>query len=421
MDILYCMNDLAVFILASLILKFGIELLADLLNIKALQFQLPPALQDLYNPGDYRKSQQYLRVSTIFGLVENTFSLSVTLVFWFSGGFNFLDNIVRSWSFIPIINGLLYIGIIFLAYNIITLPFGIYDTFVIEQHFGFNRATPQTFIMDRVKILVLGVLIGGALLAGVLVLFQYAGSFAWVYCWIGIIIFSIVVQFIAPAWIMPIFNKFTPMAPGKLREAILTYTHSVNFPVKNIFVIDGSKRSSKSNAFFTGLGANKRIALFDTLIEKHNTAEIVAILAHEIGHYKKKHITQGIIINIFSSGLTLFLFSLCINQPALYQAFDMEHQYIYTGVVFFDLLYTPLGLVFSIVMAWISRQNESAADRFAAETIDEPARIVEALKKLSTMNLTNLTPHPLYVFIKYTHPPLLQRLQMIEKQIVKEK
>lgn len=415
------MNSFAIFIFASQVVKFGIELLADLFNIRALQFQLPSVLQGIYNPAEYRKSQEYLRVSTYFGLIENAFSLAVALAFWFSGGFNFLDSFVRSWGFTPILNGLLYIGIIYLANSIITLPFSIYDTFVIEQHFGFNRATPITFIMDRVKMLILGVLIGGALLASVLALFQYVGSFAWVYCWIGITIFSIVVEFIAPTWIMPLFNKFTPMAPGELREAILIYAHSVNFPLKNIFVMDGSRRSSKSNAFFTGFGSNKRIALFDTLIEKHTTGEIVAILAHEIGHYKKRHITQGIIISILSSGLILFLFSIFLNQPALYQAFYMEQPSIYTGIIFFGLIYTPLGLVFSIIMAGISRNNESTADRFAAETIDEPRKMIEALKKLSTANLSNLTPHPLYVFINYSHPPLLQRLQTIEKQMSKKK
>jgi len=411
------MNGYAIFILAFLIIKIGIDFLTSLLNIKALRFQIPAELQGLYNPDEYRKSQEYLRVSTISDLGEKTFSLAITLVFWFIGGFNILDNIVRDWGFSSILSGILYIGIIGLAYLIITLPFGIYNTFVIEQRFGFNRTTPQTFVMDAVKTMTLGTLLGGVLLAGVLTLFQYTGAWAWVYCWIGVLLFSIVTQFVAPKWIMPLFNKFKPMPPGELKEAIFSYAQSVNFPVKNILVMDGSRRSVKSNAFFTGFGPNKRIALFDTLIEKHTTGEIVAILAHEIGHYKKKHIIKSMIISVVYNGLILSLFSVFLNQPSLYRAFYVDHQSVYIGIIFFGLLSTPLRLIISIIIESISRQDESSADIFAADTIEEPKNMIEALKKLSTTNLSNLTPHKSYVFLNYSHPPLLQRLQTIEKSI----
>ncbi|HXY74010.1 MAG TPA: M48 family metallopeptidase, partial [Dehalococcoidales bacterium] len=404
----------------SLIAKFGIELVADLFNIKDLQLRLPSALEGLYKPDEYRKSQKYIQVSTSFGIIESAFSLAIILVFWFSRGFNFLDSLVRSWGFIPLVNGLLYLGILFVSYGLITLPFSIYNTFVLEQRFGFNRATVQTFIIDKLKMLVLGVILGGALLSAVLAIFQYGGVFAWLYCWVAVIIFSIGTQFIAPTWIMPLFNKFTPLEKGELQTAILNYAESVNFPVKNISVMDGSKRSSKSNAFFTGFGSNKRIALFDTLIQKHSTGELVAILAHEIGHYKKKHVFQGIIINVLSTGLILFLFSIFLNQTALYQAFYVKQPSIYAGIIFFSLLYTLVGLLFSILIAWISRKNEKAADIFAASTSD-PDMMVESLKKLSTTNLSNLSPHPFYVFLNYSHPPLLQRLQAIEEVKLKKK
>jgi len=410
------MNGVAIFILAALLLRFGTGRLADMLNLGASRAEPPPPLKDLYDQEKYRESQAYLRASTRFGILESSFSLAIILVFWLTGGFNFLDNLVSGWGFIPLVDGLLYFGIIFLIYGILTLPFEIYDTFVIEQRFGFNRTTARTFITDRMKTLVLAVIIGGALLSDVLALFQYTGGLAWVYCWIGVTAFSVLTQFVAPAWIMPLFNKFTPMVPGELRESILAYTRSVSFPVKNISVMDGSRRSSKSNAFFTGFGSSKRIALFDTLIDKHTTGELVAVLAHEVGHYKKKHTLQSMVVSILYTGLVLFLFSLLLKQPALYQAFNMDRQSIYTGIIFFALLYTPVGMVFSIIMEAVSRKNELSADRFAAETTGRPQDLSDALKKLSATNLANLTPHPLYVFLNYSHPPLLQRLQALEKK-----
>jgi len=284
----------------------------------------------------------------------------------------------------------------------------------IEERFGFNRATPRTFFLDHVKGLGLALLLGGLLLAGILALFQYIGLYAWLYCWAAVVIFSIAMQYIAPTWIMPLFNKFTPMESGELKEAILRYARSVNFPIKNVFVMDSSKRSSKSSAFFTGFGRNKRIALFDTLIAQHTVPEIVAVLAHEVGHYKKKHILQGTAVSILHTGIIFFLLSLFLGNPGLYQAFFMRQESIYAGLLFFSLLYTPLELVLSIVMQMVSRKNEYEADRFATETIDEPLNLIDALKKLSATNLSNLMPHPFYVFLNYSHPPLMQRIQAIQ-------
>jgi STE24 endopeptidase len=408
------MNVFSIVILAALILEFTLDLVANLLNLKALKLELPPNLEGIYNAEDYRKSQEYIRATTRFGLLSSTFTLFLLLAFWFSGGFNYFDQVIRAWDFIPLVTGLLYIGIIFLAYDLLTLPFKVYGTFVIEERFGFNKTTPRTFFLDQIKGLSLAVLFGGPLLAGILVLFEYAGSYAWLYCWAAVTLFFLAMQYIAPTWIMPLFNKFTPMESGELKEAILRYTRSVNFPIKNVFVIDGSKRSSKSNAFFTGFGRNKRIALFDTLIEKHTVLEMVAILAHEIGHYKKKHVVQGIVIGILHMGVIFFLLSLFLVSPGLYQAFYMTQQSIYTGLLFFGLLYTPIELVLSTVMQVLSRKNEYEADRFAADTIDEPRSLIDSLKRLHFTNLSNLTPHPFYVFLNYSHPPLLQRMQAIQ-------
>jgi STE24 endopeptidase len=316
----------------------------------------------------------------------------------------------------PLASGLLYIGTLFFAYSLLKIPFSIYDTFVIEERFGFNKTTPRTFFMDLVKGFILAAILGGLLLTGVLTLFQYESRFAWIYCWTIVIVFSLALQYVAPTWIMPLFNKYKPMESGELRDAILEYTHSVNFPIKNIFVMDGSRRSSKSNAFFTGFGRNKRIALFDTLIAQHTVPEIVAVLAHEVGHYKKKHILQGTIISIMHTGLIFFLLSLFVGNTGLYQAFYMSQYPIYAGLLFFGLLYTPIELILSIIMQMISRRHEYQADRFAAETIKQPANLVDALKKLSSTNLSNLTPDPFYVFLNYSHPPLMQRIQAIENR-----
>jgi len=407
------MNPFFFIILLALIIEYAIGLAADVLNLRSVRSELPAELEGVYQPEEYRRSQEYMRTNTRFGFVTSTFSLVVLLSFWFAGGFNYLDQIVRSWGFVPIVNGLFYIGILLAGYGLLMLPFNVYGTFVIEERFGFNKTTRRTFVLDLIKDLGLAAVIGGALLSGLLALFQYAGYYAWILCWVGFIAFSLILQYVAPTWIMPLFNRFSPLQPGELREAILDYARSVDFPVKNVFVMDGSRRSTKSNAFFTGFGRNKRIALFDTLIEKHTVPELVAVLAHEIGHHKKKHILQGTIINILHAGLLFFLLSIFLESPGLYEAFYMQQPSIYSGLLFFGLLYTPLEMVLSVGMHVLSRKNEYEADRFAAETTGHPQEVVEALKKLHAGNLSNLTPHPFYVFLNYSHPPLLERVRAI--------
>jgi STE24 endopeptidase len=415
------MNVFGAIILAAIGLDFVLDLISNFLNLKALQLTLPPAAQGIYKDEDYSKSQNYLRESTNFGLVRSTFSLIVLLAFWFSGGFNFLDQIVRGWGLAPVFSGLVYIAILVSAYGLLTLPFSIYGTFVIEQRFGFNKTTPKIFLQDLLKGLALGAVLGGIVLAAILLLFQYSGTYAWLYCWAAVTAFSLIMQYVAPNWIMPLFNKFTPMAPGELKEAIVSYTRSVSFPIKNIFVMDGSKRSTKSNAFFTGFGNNKRIALFDTLIAQHSVPELVSVLAHEVGHYKKKHIIQGMAISIIHTGILFYLLSLVLSSSGLYHAFYMQQPSLYTGLIFFGLLYTPVELVLSIALHVVSRKHEYEADRFAAETTADPLNMIGALKKLSSTNLSNLTPHPFYVFLNYSHPPILQRIAAIQGQSSKVK
>ena len=410
------MNAFFVIILAALVAEYLLGLVANLLNLGALKPEAPAGLEGVYEPDEYRRSQEYTRTKSRFELVTGTFALLVLLGFWFAGGFNYLDQTVRAWGLASVANGLLFIGILLIGYTLLTLPFGIYSTFVIEERFGFNKTVPRTFAADRTKALALAVLLGGPLLAAILALFEYAGTFAWVYCWLAVTLFTLALQLIAPTWIMPLFNKFTPLEPGELRESIVDYARSVDFTLGNIYVLDGSRRSGHSNAFFTGFGRTKRIALFDTLIENHTVPEIVAVLAHEIGHYKRKHVIQTLAIGVAHTGLLLFLLSLFLGSSGLYDAFFMEETSIYAGMLFFALLYTPIEMALSAAMQMVSRAHEYQADRWAAETVSKPQDLTAGLKKLSADNLSNLAPHPFYVFLNYSHPPLLERVQAIERR-----
>ena len=415
------MNIFAVVILSAILLQFMLDLVSNILNLRAVRLQPPAALKDVFSPEAYRKSQQYLRENTQFGLLVSSFALALLMAFWFMGGFSWLDRLVRTWELGSVVSGLLYTGILLLSYAIVMLPYSIYGTFIIEQRYGFNKTTPATFVADRLKGLLLAVVLGGPLLACILAIFELAGPNAWLYCWAAVTGYVLVIEFIAPNWIMPIFNKFKPLEEGELRAAILNYAGLVAFPVQNLFVIDGSRRSSKSNAFFTGFGRNKRIALFDTLIAQHTIPELVAVLAHEIGHYKKMHIVWGMVISILHFGLLFFLLSLFIDNPLLYQAFYVQQPSVYTGLIFFSLLYTPAEFLLSILMSMLSRKFEYDADRFAAQTIPDPSAMTAALKKLSADNLSNLTPHPFFVFLHYSHPPLLQRMEAISATLKTEK
>jgi STE24 endopeptidase len=405
------MNIIAIIILGTIGLDFILNLIADVLNLKHLSSALPGAFEGVYDPQRYRKSQKYLKVNTQFGWITSTFNLLVILVFWFAKGFPLLDKGVRSFEPGPVVAGLIYIGILMLLKSVLALPFSVYATFVIEERFGFNRTTWSTYLTDLLKGLALALLLGTPLLAAILGFFQYAGANAWLYCWIGVTIYMLVVQFVAPTWIMPLFNKFTPLEDGELKSAILSYAASINFPLENVYQMDGSRRSTKSNAFFTGFGKHKRIVLFDTLIKQHTPNELVAVLAHEMGHYKKKHVPQALILGVLQSGLMLFLLSKFITFQGLFDAFYMPQQSVYAGMLFFAMLYAPIDFFVGILIQILSRKNETVADRFAAETTGDPGSMINALKKLSVHNLSNLTPHPFYAFLNYSHPPVLKRIQ----------
>ena len=408
------MNPYRVIILLTLFLRFALTI-SEWFSIRKMDDQLPDEVKDVYDEEKFRKSKQYLNTSTTFRLVQDTFSLTLLLLFWFLGGFEALDRFVRGLNWHPTLTGIAYIGILGAVSSILTLPFTLYFTFVIEERFGFNRTTWKLFFIDRIKGLILACALGIPFLAMVFWFFETMGELAWLYCWAIAAIISLLLAFVAPKWIMPLFNKFTPLQEGELVDAITNYAKSVGFAFRDIFVIDSSKRTSKTNAFFTGFGRNKRIALFDTLVSDSTTPEIVAVLAHEIGHYKKKHIPLSMILGLLNTGLIFYLLSLFVTNRTLFEAFYVREVSVYAGLVFFGMLYEPISFLLSLPLNALSRRNEMQADRYAVDTIPDRETLVSALKKMYSTNLGNLKPHPLYVILHYSHPPLLQRIHKIRE------
>jgi len=408
------MNTVGIFIIAALIIEFALRRLSEALNLRSASAQVPDAFKDLYDSQRYARAQDYLKARTRLAWISSCVFLAATLAFWVAGGFGFLDDGVRSLGYGPILSGLIYVGLIFLGRLIPGVFFQAYTVFVIEERFGFNRTNFKTFFADGVKALAVSGLIGGSLLSGVLALFEYAGPRAWWFGWALVVVFTAGVQFVMPRFILPLFNKFTPLDEGELRAAIFRYVRSLRFPLENVFVMDGSRRSTKSNAFFTGFGKHRRIVLFDTLIRAHTTPELVAILAHETGHYRKKHVLKNLAFAAVHSGALLFTFSFTLRFPILFEAFFVEQPSVYAGLVLFSLLLRPFDLLLDLLLNMVSRSHEREADRFAVETTHDKNALVSALKKLSADNLSNLSPHPLHVALSYSHPPIQQRLRSIE-------
>lgn len=410
------MNPYLVFILFIIIFSFLLDAIVNYLNIKHLQTGLPEEFNNWYDAQKYAQSQNYLKENTAFDMISGTVMTVLTLAFILAGGFNFVDTLARGFGFGEIATGLVFAGILLFAMQVIHIPFSAYHTFVIEEKYGFNRTTPKTFLMDILKSWLLSAIIGGLILAVVLWFFEKAGSQAWLYCWAAVTFFQVFLMFIAPVVIMPLFNKFYPIEEGELKNRIEAFARRQGFKLKGVFTMDGSKRSSKANAFFTGFGRFRRVVLFDTLIEKQSIDELVCVLAHEIGHFKKKHIHQRLLISVASTGLMFFILSIFLKNPGLFEAFKMEHLSIYASLVFFGFLYTPIEMILSVFTNILSRKNEFDADAFAVETYGQPEAMITALKKLSVDNLSNLTPHPLMVFLSYSHPPVLQRIERIREK-----
>ena len=411
------LQPLLLIIIAILVLRYLLDLAVDLLNLRSIKEELPDEFEGWYDGEKYLKSQRYLRATTSFGIISDSFSTAVTIAFVLAGGFNLFDRAARSLAGgnHEIIAGLIFIGLLSAASMLISLPFSIYSTFVIEERYGFNRTTPKTFVLDLLKGIMLAVILGGPILALVLWFFQATGSYAWLWCWIAVTVIQIFMLFLAPYVILPLFNKFTPLEEGELRDKVEEYARKENFTMRGIFTMDGSKRSSKSNAFFTGFGKSRRIVLFDTLIEAHPVDELLAIIAHEMGHYKHRHILKAILRGILTTGLTFCLMSLCIGSRALFEAFGMEHISVYAALVFFGFLYTPLSIILNVAGNIISRRHEFQADAYAVQSTGNAEAMINSLKRLTVKNLGNLSPHPLNVFLNYSHPPILERICAIRR------
>lgn len=402
-------------IVLALFLSWKLDLISTLLNLKALSPEIPEAFKGIVDQEAYEKSQEYTQAKSVYGAVEGIFSLVVLFLFWWLGGFGWLDEMVRGVGRGPVVTGLIFIGLLLVGQQLLSTPFELYNTFVLEEQFGFNRTTLATWVVDHLKGAILGVVIGAPLLALLLWLFQSV-PVAWLWAWIAVTAFSLLLTYIAPTWIMPLFNKFEPLPEGELKAEIHAMSEKCDFPLKEVSVMDGSKRSAKSNAFFTGIGDNKRIALFDTLIENHTTDELVGVLAHEIGHFKKKHIVKSLVIGIVTTGVMFFLLGLMLNNRGLFDAFGVKETSVYVSLVLFGLLLSPLNEILSVSGNWLSRKHEFEADAYAAEVTGKPEAMVSALKKLSTDNLSNLTPHPFYVWLNYTHPPVVERVEALMRR-----
>lgn len=400
-------------IIGILIIKFISDKIIDHLNAKHFNDDLPDEIADVYDTEQYKKSQIYKATNYRFGILTSSFSLIITLLFFVLDGFEFVDNFARSYSSNPIVIALIFFGIIMIGSDIISTPFSYYKTFVIEEKFGFNKTTVKTFIFDKIKGWLMMAILGGGILALIIWFYQWTGKQFWLYAWGLVTVFTIFLNMFYARLIVPLFNKQTPLEEGDLRNKISAYAKSVGFNLNKIFVIDGSKRSTKANAYFSGFGSEKRVTLYDTLINDLNEDEIVSVLAHEVGHYKKKHIIFNLISSILLTGLTLFILSIFISKPVLSEALGVTISSFHIGLIAFGLLYSPISEITGLIMNYFSRKFEYQADNYAKETYKSDP-LISSLKKLSKNSLSNLTPHKAYVFMHYSHPTLLERIKSLK-------
>jgi len=398
------------------VLFFGYLLRKTLgyLNVKNPVPAIPDTLMEYLNEAKLKESKAYQQENFRFKFLAGTFSFILTLLFITQGWFGAIDTWVAGYGLSPLVKSLVFFGLVFVGSDILSLPFDYYSTFVIEEKYGFNKTNIRTFFSDKVKGYLLSILVGGALLMVFLWLIHQMGKDFWWQFWIVASIFMVGINLFYTAWILPLFNKLTPLEDGELKQKIVLYANSVGFPLQNIFVMDGSKRSSKANAFFSGFGKRKKVVLYDTLLEQHPPDELVAVLAHEIGHYKKKHILWSMILSVLQVGLMLFLLAQFIFSEQMSAALGGTAWSAELNIIGFTMLFAPISMVLGIGMNLISRKNEFEADAYAKTTFDGKP-LAEALKTLSVKTLSNLNPHPWYVFVNYSHPPLLKRLERLEK------
>ncbi len=399
-------------VLVITVVSYLFEQALDYINLISQKTDIPKEIESFYEKGKYLKSLQYTRERTKFSFITSAFGFLLSTAMLLTGGFGWLDGILRVYIENEIILALVFFAILILASDVLTIPFQCYSIFVIEEKYGFNKTTVKTFILDKLKGYALGGIVGGCLLAILIYMIQALGPSFWI--WFSIIasVFILFINMFYTSLILPLFNKLTPLQDGELKNSIEAFSKKVNFPLDNIFIIDGSKRSKKANAFFSGIGKKKKIVLYDTLISNHSTEELVAVLAHEVGHFKKKHVVWGYILSVLQIVFTLFVLSLMVFNENLSLALGGSQLAIHLNLLAFGILFSPISGATGLLMNIYSRKNEFEADAYAKQTFDGNA-LINALKRLSVDNLSNLYPHPLYVFFHYSHPPLLKRLEAL--------
>ena len=401
-------------LIAILLIKFTIDSVLNHLNAKHFYDTIPNEVSDVYEINEYQQSQSYKKTNHNFSKITSLFSLITTLLFFFFNGFSIVDDIARGFSNNTIVITLIFFGIIIIGSDIISIPFSLYKTFVIEEKFGFNKATKKIFFLDKIKGLLMTIILGGSILSIITWFYEFTGNYFWIYSWLLITAFSVFLNMFYSKLIVPLFNKQTILEEGELKNEIIKYVNSVGFKAHDIYVLNGSKRSTKANAYFSGFGNQKRITLYDTLINDLDNDEIVSVLAHEVGHYKRKHILYNLASSIILTGFALFILSLFIKSPILSLALGVSIPSFHIGLIAFGILYSPVSQILGILMNIMSRKFEYQADNYAKNTFSA-SPLISSLKKLSKNNLSNLTPHYLYVFFHFSHPTLLERIKNLKK------
>ena len=401
-------------LITILLIKFVIDSVLNHLNAKHFNDTLPNDISDVYEINEYQQSQSYKKTNHNFSKITSLFSLITTLLFFFFDGFSIVDEIARGFSNNIIIITLIFFGIIIIGSDIISIPFSLYKTFVIEEKFGFNKSTKKLFFLDKIKGLLMTIILGGSILSIITWFYEFTGNYFWIYTWLLITTFSVFLNMFYSKLIVPLFNEQTILEEGDLKNEIVKYVNSVGFKANNIYVLNGSRRSTKANAYFSGFGNQKRITLYDTLINDLENNEIVAVLAHEVGHYKRKHILYNLTSSIILTGFALFVLSLFIKTPLLSLALGVSHPSFHIGLIAFGILYSPVSQILGVFMNYMSRNFEYQADNYAKNTFSA-SPLISSLKKLSKNSLSNLTPHYLYVFFHFSHPTLLDRIKNLNK------
>jgi len=400
------------FVVAFILAEFALERWLDYLNLRFWKNEIPKEMEGFIDSERYEKTQQYEKAQKQIGTLSSTLSTFITVAFLLAGGFGLLYNYVATFTESEYLRTLGFFAILSVASSIIGLPFSIYSTFVIEEKFGFNRYTPGLYILDKIKGMALGALLGGGVICLLVFFYSNAGEWFWLYAWVAVAVISLFFTTFYTSLVVPLFNKLTPLQDGALKQKLEAYSQKVNFPLKNIMVMDGSKRSAKSNAYFSGIGPKKTIVLFDTLINQHTEDELVAVIAHEVGHYKRKHILKNYIISFVQMALMFYLLGFAFNEPVFSRILGVNQPNFAISMIGFFMLFQPVSFITGMLMSILSRKYEFEADAYAKETFNGTA-LGNALKKLSTSNLSNLMPHPLYVFFHYSHPPVLERLKKL--------